>query len=262
MSGCDHHTRPFPPKCVHRARAREHTHAHTSESPTHERSFNDRCGRLMLVARSHARLVGTAFGMASRQVRRKRALSAELSVPTEAETATSESNNSPTLASKRRRRTETPSAIELPDIEELASSVCAYTSWSEWLAQPMHHHRFDREQVSALRTKLLAWYDANKRELPWRQTPVEDPLKDVNAASQRAYQVWISEIMLQQTRCVPWYCCRPLEPGSRVCGHSLTPPPPPSPRGRMAQSRHCDRLLQSMDGTISFHPRVGCSLAE
>jgi len=34
---------------------------------------------------------------------------------------------------------------------------------------------------------LLSWYDANKRVLPWRGTP--DP-----------YRVWVSEIMLQQTR--------------------------------------------------------------
>lgn len=34
---------------------------------------------------------------------------------------------------------------------------------------------------------LLVWYDANKRTLPWRGT--QDP-----------YQVWVSEIMLQQTR--------------------------------------------------------------
>lgn len=34
---------------------------------------------------------------------------------------------------------------------------------------------------------LLAWYDAHKRDLPWRRT--RDP-----------YAIWISEIMLQQTR--------------------------------------------------------------
>jgi A/G-specific adenine glycosylase len=34
---------------------------------------------------------------------------------------------------------------------------------------------------------LLAWYDAQKRDLPWRRT--SDP-----------YAIWISEIMLQQTR--------------------------------------------------------------
>ena len=41
--------------------------------------------------------------------------------------------------------------------------------------------------VSAFRTNLLAWYDAHARDLPWRKD--RDP-----------YRVWISEIMLQQTR--------------------------------------------------------------
>jgi A/G-specific adenine glycosylase len=40
---------------------------------------------------------------------------------------------------------------------------------------------------SAFRRQLLRWYDANKRDLPWRCD--RDP-----------YHVWISEIMLQQTR--------------------------------------------------------------
>jgi A/G-specific adenine glycosylase len=35
--------------------------------------------------------------------------------------------------------------------------------------------------------KLINWYKANKRDLPWRKT--DDP-----------YKIWISEIMLQQTR--------------------------------------------------------------
>ncbi len=34
---------------------------------------------------------------------------------------------------------------------------------------------------------VLSWYDAGHRDLPWRHT------KD-------AYRIWISEIMLQQTR--------------------------------------------------------------
>ncbi len=37
------------------------------------------------------------------------------------------------------------------------------------------------------RTKLLTWYERNRRELPWRGDP--DP-----------YHIWLSEIMLQQTR--------------------------------------------------------------
>ena len=34
---------------------------------------------------------------------------------------------------------------------------------------------------------LLSWYNANKRTLPWREDPTP-------------YRVWVSEIMLQQTR--------------------------------------------------------------
>jgi A/G-specific adenine glycosylase len=37
------------------------------------------------------------------------------------------------------------------------------------------------------RNRLLAWYDAHARDLPWRES--RDP-----------YRVWVSEIMLQQTR--------------------------------------------------------------
>lgn len=39
----------------------------------------------------------------------------------------------------------------------------------------------------AFQTQLLTWYDENKRDLPWRNT--QDP-----------YHIWVSEIMLQQTR--------------------------------------------------------------
>lgn len=43
------------------------------------------------------------------------------------------------------------------------------------------------EKMSAT---LLDWYDVCRRELPWRAAPGETP---------DAYQVWLSEIMLQQT---------------------------------------------------------------
>ena len=49
--------------------------------------------------------------------------------------------------------------------------------------------------MEAIHERLLAWFDAHKRELPWRG--VGDP-----------YAVWISEIMLQQTRAgsvAPYY---------------------------------------------------------
>jgi A/G-specific adenine glycosylase len=46
---------------------------------------------------------------------------------------------------------------------------------------------FSESDVSAMRAALLAWYGAHRRELPWRAT--RDP-----------YRIWVSEIMLQQTR--------------------------------------------------------------
>ena len=45
----------------------------------------------------------------------------------------------------------------------------------------------DTGQRSAFRRKLLAWYRKHRRDLPWRRS--DDP-----------YAVWLSEVMLQQTR--------------------------------------------------------------
>jgi A/G-specific adenine glycosylase len=45
----------------------------------------------------------------------------------------------------------------------------------------------DSGKVAALRARLLEWYARNRRNLPWRQS--SDP-----------YAIWVSEIMLQQTR--------------------------------------------------------------
>lgn len=49
--------------------------------------------------------------------------------------------------------------------------------------------------VAAIRAALLAWYRAERRDLPWRRT--RDP-----------YAIWVSETMLQQTRVeavIPYY---------------------------------------------------------
>src|SRR4026208_2086835 len=46
-----------------------------------------------------------------------------------------------------------------------------------------------------LHQRLLEWFDAEKRDLPWRRT--RDP-----------YAIWVSEIMLQQTQIatvIPYY---------------------------------------------------------
>jgi A/G-specific adenine glycosylase len=45
--------------------------------------------------------------------------------------------------------------------------------------------------VEALRARVLNWYDANARALPWRAPP--------GAPRPDPYRVWLSEVMLQQT---------------------------------------------------------------
>ena len=39
----------------------------------------------------------------------------------------------------------------------------------------MTRHRFSTEEISLCRRSLLAWYDANKRKLPWRDWHDTDP---------------------------------------------------------------------------------------
>ncbi|MBU4316115.1 MAG: A/G-specific adenine glycosylase [Proteobacteria bacterium] len=61
--------------------------------------------------------------------------------------------------------------------------------------QPSRMDQNDTVIQKNLARKLLAWYRKNKRDLPWRNT--HDP-----------YAIWVSEIMLQQTRVdtvIPYY---------------------------------------------------------
>lgn len=51
----------------------------------------------------------------------------------------------------------------------------------------MEKFEADDRKIAELRTGLLDWYDRNRRDLPWRKST--DP-----------YAIWVSEIMLQQTR--------------------------------------------------------------
>jgi len=55
--------------------------------------------------------------------------------------------------------------------------------------------RITASEIPKFRRRLLAWFAAHKRDLPWRRT--SDP-----------YRIWLSEIMLQQTRVaavIPYY---------------------------------------------------------
>ena len=54
---------------------------------------------------------------------------------------------------------------------------------------------WSEEKISSFQQKLLDWYDKEKRDLPWRH-------------SNNPYHIWVSEIMLQQTRVdtvIPYY---------------------------------------------------------
>ena len=54
---------------------------------------------------------------------------------------------------------------------------------------------WEEDKILSFRQKLLAWYDENNRDLPWRR-------------SKNPYHIWVSEIMLQQTRVdtvIPYY---------------------------------------------------------
>ncbi len=55
--------------------------------------------------------------------------------------------------------------------------------------------QIEQADAQGIREKLLAWFDAERRDLPWR-------------ADREAYTTWISEVMLQQTRVdqmLPYY---------------------------------------------------------
>ncbi|KAF9276872.1 hypothetical protein BGZ68_009694 [Mortierella alpina] len=100
----------------------------------------------------------------------------------------------------------------VPDLEDLVADAARVR-----IACGKHartYHRFTtqraREQVH---DNLLAWYDIHHRKLPWRrdfQDPAADAAseKDLEQAGQRAYEVWVSEIMCQQTQVatvIPYY---------------------------------------------------------
>ena len=78
-----------------------------------------------------------------------------------------------------KKRPNPPSMVE--DIEDTVSS-------------------FGKDETQNLRKALLEWYDKNRRDLPWRKMNHENEVEDEEEVERRAYGVWVSEVMLQQTR--------------------------------------------------------------
>lgn len=63
---------------------------------------------------------------------------------------------------------------EVPDIEDIS---------------------FSKDETLEIRASLLEWYDKNQRDLPWRRIS-----SCLDEREKRGYAVWVSEVMLQQTR--------------------------------------------------------------
>ncbi|KAJ3039041.1 hypothetical protein HDV00_012667 [Rhizophlyctis rosea] len=74
------------------------------------------------------------------------------------------------------------------------------------------YHTFDKCEIPFLQTSLLRWYDINQRLMPWRapcgvggcvvggEKGEGGEGMTEEEAGQRAYEVWVSEVMLQQTQ--------------------------------------------------------------
>jgi A/G-specific adenine glycosylase len=58
----------------------------------------------------------------------------------------------------------------------------------------------DEPSAARVRASLLAWFDRNARELPWRTTKPSRSARGRGVARRDPWLVWVSEIMLQQTR--------------------------------------------------------------
>ncbi|KAJ7961756.1 A/G-specific adenine DNA glycosylase [Quillaja saponaria] len=59
---------------------------------------------------------------------------------------------------------------------------------------------FTEDETHKMRESLLKWYDLNRRDLPWRRLNHTSKEEDQSELDTRAYGVWVSEVMLQQTR--------------------------------------------------------------
>src|SRR5208283_2886872 len=82
------------------------------------------------------------------------------------------------------------SRILAPGSRETASPPCTTVFYAKLIAPMLTGHALAR-----FRKNLLAWFSQFQRDLPWRR-------------SKDAYRLWLSEVMLQQTRvaaAIPYY---------------------------------------------------------
>uniref|UniRef100_A0A0D9XXU2 Adenine DNA glycosylase n=1 Tax=Leersia perrieri TaxID=77586 RepID=A0A0D9XXU2_9ORYZ len=92
-------------------------------------------------------------------------------------------------AANNRRPTRKPRAA--------AAAAIALSGDIEDLAAPSGSIKAAGAAAKAVRAELLRWYEANRRDLPWRRAGERG---GGGGEEERAYAVWVSEVMLQQTR--------------------------------------------------------------
>ncbi|KAL4393111.1 hypothetical protein HN51_046258 [Arachis hypogaea] len=94
------------------------------------------------------------------------------------------------VSNRKRKQTLVEEHLQLQDIEDSAPSSCSSS--------------FTKDEIHKLRLALLEWYDNNHRDLPWRTSKNasngNDDEEEDEEVQRRAYGVWVSEVMLQQTR--------------------------------------------------------------
>ncbi|KAF9547052.1 hypothetical protein EC957_008901 [Mortierella hygrophila] len=86
----------------------------------------------------------------------------------------------------------------IPDMEDLVAEAAKVRISGEH--SPDYHRFLTAASCQRIHDGLLAWYDINHRKLPWRRD-YHSPVKEEDKVpGQRAYEVWVSEIMCQQTQ--------------------------------------------------------------
>eukprot|EP00041_Stephanoeca_diplocostata_P017831 m.367439 g.367439 ORF g.367439 m.367439 type:complete len:575 (+) comp20833_c0_seq4:99-1823(+) len=107
------------------------------------------------------------------------------------------------------RKTKTSSAkrkpVQNPTRTHVEKKSRQTTSPSD--VQPCSLCSFDNLELARVREQLLGWYDEHQRDMPWRHGTYKDGSRKAppeafgdNSADARAYAVWVSEMMLQQTQ--------------------------------------------------------------
>ncbi|GHJ84468.1 hypothetical protein NliqN6_0870 [Naganishia liquefaciens] len=108
------------------------------------------------------------------------------------------------LKSKAQRRRKSPSTKPKPAIKRVKSCPTSQDPSSiedvvsDWRPHSKAYH--DADRIMALQDDLLQWFETvrEKRAMPWRKVYNGDLA--MTEKGQRAYEIWVSEVMLQQTQ--------------------------------------------------------------